>query len=389
MARLTYGWMIVGVLSAAACGGSDKPKPKQVVTEEKEAPPPKKETEEDRAAMRDAAAAAVVPADSTCLPPALKEEKARLELAAIGSDAVLCATDTDPDRLVGELGCWKIDLSSGELAFRSRDLIPGRGVMVKLHQGCAWGHCVPDAEGDTAHMVKSLDGGKVAVLAGDTVHIFEGDGKEPASKLSIRGDKGVTGDVARINWLGDAFVVEAADGVYVFKADGTAVGPVVPLGSKDNKPATGTVSLLDKTRIAIAQQGFSTVHTYDASSGARAKLVRKTPKTPCKPAEMETYFKGETDGVPAKCKAALDKGYGHLVGADAVAGSKNLLVLLRGPRLGELAVLDAKTLAEKKSIRLPWCEGDEGDGAAADKKTEKKAADKDDAADTGADDGGE
>lgn len=380
MARLTYGWMIVGVLSMTACGGSDKPKPKPVVKQEEPPPPPKKETEEDRAAKRDAAATAIVSTNSTCLPPALKEEKARLELAAIGSDAVICATDTDPDRLVGELGCWKIDLASGELAYRSRELIPGRGVMVKLHEGCAWGHCVPDAEGDTAHMVKSADG-KTAVLAGDTIHIFEGDGKEPASKVSIRGDKGVTGDVTRINWLGDAFVVEAADGVYVFKADGTAVGPVVPLGSKDNKPATGTVSLLDKSRIAIAQRGFSTVHTYDATTGARAKLLRRAPKTPCKAADMDAYFQGAGDGVPAKCKAALDKGYGHLVGADAVAGSKNLLVLLRGARAGELAVLDARTLAEKKAIRLSWCEGDEG--------ADKKAADNDDAADTGADDGGE
>jgi len=29
---------------------------------------------------------------------------------------------------------------------------------------------------------------------------------------------------------------------------------------------------------------------------------------------------------------------------------------LRGPRLGELAVIDAKTLAEKKSIKMPWCD---------------------------------
>jgi hypothetical protein len=51
-----------------------------------------------------------------------------------------------------------------------------------------------------------------------------------------------------------------------------------------------------------------------------------------------------------------------------VAGTKNLLMLLRGPRLGELAVVDAKTLAEHKAIRMPWCDeagGGSPPGAAA------------------------
>ena len=34
-------------------------------------------------------------------------------------------------------------------------------------------------------------------------------------------------------------------------------------------------------------------------------------------------------------------------------------MVLRGPRLGELGVLDAKSLDEKKAIKLPWCEGGE------------------------------
>jgi hypothetical protein len=59
--------------------------------------------------------------------------------------------------------------------------------------------------------------------------------------------------------------------------------------------------------------------------------------------------------VSPKCKDFVSKNFSHLVGADAVAGTKNLLVLLRGPRLGELAVLDAKTLAERRTIRMPWC----------------------------------
>jgi len=70
-----------------------------------------------------------------------------------------------------------------------------------------------------------------------------------------------------------------------------------------------------------------------------------------------------TTNLAPKCKEFVSKNYAHLIGADAVAGTKNLLVLLRGPRLGELAVIDAKTLAEHKSIKMPWCD-DAGGGAA-------------------------
>jgi hypothetical protein len=74
------------------------------------------------------------------------------------------------------------------------------------------------------------------------------------------------------------------------------------------------------------------------------------------------------------------KASGHLMGATAVAGAKNFLVLLRGDRLGELGVLDAKSLAEKKAIKLPWCEGKESGGEKKGKeedkpeKADKKAA---------------
>jgi hypothetical protein len=48
-------------------------------------------------------------------------------------------------------------------------------------------------------------------------------------------------------------------------------------------------------------------------------------------------------------------------------------VLLRGDRLGELGVLVAKSLAEKKSIKTPWCA--DGEGGAAAKKEETSGGD--------------
>ncbi|MDQ3370557.1 MAG: hypothetical protein M3680_34495 [Myxococcota bacterium] len=381
------------------CGGGGKKQPaveQPVVKAEK--PAPRRETEEDREAKRQQAATAMIPEDSTCLPLELKEADApRLELAAIGPDAVICAIDTDDSRLLGAIGCWKVDLASGELAYHKREPLPGRGVTVKLDDGCARGFCVPKAkEADVAQLTTSPDGSMTAVLVGDTVHVFSAD-KEHASEFSIRGDQGVTGKPHRLYWVGGSILVEgegeSGTNVWVFKAaDGNAVGAIEGMG-KDARPLatdTGSFSVLDKTRVAIAEQGFSTVTTYEVDTGKRAKLVRKLAKSPCKPAEADAFWKG-AEGAGAKCKDHMAKNFGHLRGADAVSGSKNLLVLLRGRRLGELAVLDAKSLAEKKSIRLPWCEvggaADDADGAADDAPVEKKSSKARKA--TPADDGGE
>jgi hypothetical protein len=103
--------------------------------------------------------------------------------------------------------------------------------------------------------------------------------------------------------------------------------------------------------------------------------VRKLPRVACKPDELDAFWH-DGDKVTDKCRDSIMKASGPLMGADAVMGSKSLLVLLRESRLGELAVMDAKTLAEKKAIKMPWCDagGDKGDAKPdkADKADTKK-----------------
>jgi hypothetical protein len=169
----------------------------------------------------------------------------------------------------------------------------------------------------------------------------------------------------------------------VFKTDGTKVGPITMLGAKDNKPLSthhGSFSILDKTRVAVGYRGMETLNTYDITTGARAKLVRKVPKLSCKPAELDAYWV-DGDKVTDKCKASIEKASGHLMGGTVVAGGKSLLILLRGNRLGELAVVDPKSLAEKSVLKMPWCDGAAADkaadaGAEKEAPAEEKAADK-------------
>ncbi len=344
--------------------------------------PKKPETEADRVKKRRALAAEIVPEGSSCLPAALKEENApRLELAAVGKDAIVCAIDQDPERLLGPVGCWKVDLSSGKLEYKEPAPLPGRGFSVKLDGSCARGYCLPSApESNVVSMAQNLDGSKVAVLAGDEVHIFNAADKAHESSFSVRGEKGVTNEPKTVHFVGNSILVEGVDqgpysAVWVFKTDGTQVGPVTMLGAKGNKPVStykGGFSILDKTRVAVGHRGMETLNTFDVGTGARAKLVRKVGKLKCKPAELDAYWV-DGDKVTDKCKESIAKDRAHLTGATVVAGAKSLLVLLRGPRLGELAVMDARSLAEKSAIQMPWCGGGAAD-ADEDKAPEEQKA---------------
>ena len=352
-----------------ACGGGSKP-PAVVTTtpvEEVKQTLPVAATEEDREKKRHEDAVALIPAGTTCLPAELKNVNApRLELAAIGSDAVVCAVDQDRTRLLGPIACWNVDIKDGSLAYQAPAPLPGRGFSVVFDDRCARGYCLPKEAklpaDPVALMAWSLDGAKVAVLAADTVHIFDASSKAHESSFSIRGDKGVTSEPTAMQWNGDAIFIEASDGttspVYVFKPDGSPVGAIEALGGKDKtvlSTRNGSLMLLDRGRVAISEQGFSALTIYETETGKRTKLVRKLPASPCKKDELDALWHDPSSAVAAKCKDFVNKNYAHLIGADAVAGTKNLLVMLRGPRLGELAVIDAKTLAERKAIKMPWC----------------------------------
>lgn len=388
----TIACWVLPLAVLGGCGGSDKKPVKKPVVKEDDTPKePPPETEQDREAKRKAAALAIVPDGSSCFPPSLREASApRLELAAVNNEAMICATDIDRARLLGPVACWKVGIGDGSLVYQPPGPLPGRSVTVKLDDRCARGFCIPkDAtvpEDKTVHMASSPDGSKMVVIAGDDAHIFDAAGRTRESGFSIRGDKGVTNTPSAVHWVGSSIFIEGTDAgpasyVFQFKSDGQAVGPLMTLERKEAMASTfgGSFLVLDAGRVAVAQKGFTTVTTYDVESGKRTKIQRRVSNGKCKPADLEAFWT-ESGEVPAKCKDHLTKTFAHLIGADAVAGTTNLLALLRGPRLGELAVLDVKNLSEKKSIKLPWCEpaggDDEADAGDDDDDAKSKKAEK-------------
>lgn len=382
----TFARWVGSLVMLAACGGGDnKPVKKPIVKTDPVKTTPV-ESEQDREAKRKAAALAIVPDGSTCFPPSLRDVSApRLELAAVNKEAVICATDVDPSRLLGPVACWKINIGDGSLIYQPAAVLPGRNVTVKLDDRCARGYCIPkDAklpEDKIVHMATNPDGTKVVVVAGDDAHIFDAAGRARESGFSIRGDKGVTNTPLAVHWVGSSIFIEGRDDgpasyVFAFKSDGQSSGPLMSLDKKEAMLNThgGSFIVLDDTRVAVAEKGFTTVTTVEVETGKRTKIVRKVSNGTCKGPEAEAWWL-ETGDLPAKCKDHMAKTFAHLIGADAVAGKTNLLVLLRGERLGDLAVLDVKNLTEKKSIKLPWCETP-GAPAAEDAPAPKEKASK-------------
>lgn len=359
---------VLGPVALLACGGGKKEveEPKPDDTAAVKAPPPKAETEEDRERKRHAEAVQIIPDGASCLPGDLRKPNApRLELAAIGSDAVVCAIDQDRTRLLGPVGCWSIAIRGdhpGALTYQPAAPLPGRGLAVILDDRCARGYCLPkDAKvppDPVALITWNLDNSKVAVLAAGQVHIY--DAATKAHETSFEA-KGVQGDPVAIYWNGEALFVEASDGttaaVWGFKNDGTATGALEPISGKGPLSTKGgSFILLDKTRVAVAEQGMTTLTIFETDTGKRSKLVRKVPASTCKKDELDALWKDANAAASPKCKDSFAKAYSHLVGVDLVAGTKNFLGLLHGPRLGELVVIDSKTLAEKSSIKMQWCD---------------------------------
>ncbi len=386
---------IAGAMVLGACGGGEKKPVKKPIVKVEKPEPPKPETEADRAARRHAAALEIVPEGTSCFPQLLKEKGApRLELAAIDKQAVICAIDRDKSRLLGAVACWRVELGSAGLVYEDDPKpIPGRNVSVLLDGRCARGYCIPkDAklpEDNIVHMAISPDGAKVVVIAGDDAHIFDAAAKAREGGFSIRGDNGVTNTPTGVNWVGNSIFIMGADDkdaesyVFQFRTDGQAVGPLMALGGKKERKLSthdGSFLILDESRVAVAEKGFSSVTAIDVASGKRARSVRRTPNGPCRKKEVASYWSGDGE-IRARCKKHLDSMFTGLIGADAVAGKTNLLALLRGPRLGELAVLDVRNLKEKKSIKLPWCKASDGDADGdadgdVDGESSKKPADK-------------
>ena len=271
-------------------------------------------SESEREAERRKAATAIVPAGSACLPNELRSPSApRLELAAIGSSAVVCAIDQNPARLLGPVACWTVQISGenpGAITYTEPVPLPGRGMPVTLDGRCARSYCLPNDAAvpadSIAQIVWSEEAERVAVLAGDTVHVYNAATKAHERSFSIRGDRGVTSEPIAIYWNGNAIFIEASNHttspIWVFKLDGTALGPIEAVtGTTVPSTRHGSFLLLRPDRVAISEDGFSTLTTYEPETGKRTRLTRKLRASTCKKTELDVLWNHLRVGASPAC----------------------------------------------------------------------------------------
>jgi hypothetical protein len=264
------------------------------------------------------------------------------------------------------------------MTYREPAPLPGRGFPVRLdgeNDRCARGYCVPaDATVPVppiVHLAWSHGGDKVAVAipgAEPEIHIFGAADKAHQGVIKPKdaeaGDKAMQSDLAGILFVGDVVAAvgapnDAGAAVYLFKTDGTAVGAVERFGGKAKGPVSvknGSVAVFGDGMIALSEDAMATITTIDVKTGARAKLVRKQPKTKCKAKDIDALLAGGGEKASDKCKTDYAHQYEPLIGSGLVQGKNNHLVLLRGERYGELSVVDAKTLVENRHFGPAWCE---------------------------------
>jgi hypothetical protein len=377
----------VGLAMAACGGGSDKKKPTKPRTGNKTKPDkPKPETESDREAKRLAIAHEIVPDGSNCLTAELRpaELAPTLEIGAIDGKPVMCAIDTDESRLIGPVACWDIDPKAEKLTYRAPTPLPGRGFPVRLDDRCARGYCLPEdaliPAPPIVHIAWSHGGDKVAVAIPGSepeIHIFIAADKTHVATIKPKdGEKAMTNDLAGILFVGDVVAAigvpnDTGAPVHLFKVDGSGGGAIERFGGKSKGPVSiknGSASVFGDVMVALNEDALTTVTTIDVKTGARGKLVRKQPKSKCKPKEIEALLSGAGEKASDKCKKDYAAQYEPLIGATLVQGKNNHLVLLRGERYGELAVVDAKTLVENRKIKPEWCD-DKADAGPAPETT--------------------
>jgi hypothetical protein len=349
---------------AAACGSNPQPsRPASPVVTKR-----KVETEEERATKRLAAVHQIVPEGASCLPETLKDPSFVLEVGVSDDKPVLCASDADGTRALGIVGCWQVSVTDGDLSYVGTKPLPGRSVLARPDGRCVRGYCLPTASspGEVVDIAWSTSGGEVAVNTrgqAPAIHIFSSDDRSHKRAIALAdGEAAIAGRPEGLLFVGDTIYVaamteEPSTSVWSFRTDGSALGQVKQLGDKASVSLLGgSAMVFGEGNVAFSEHGLTTLTTVEQATGKRIRIVRKTKKGPCKATELDGYFAGAT--VSARCKDHLDTHFEPFVGATMVPGKNNHLVLLRGSRLGEFAIVDGKTLEEKKQLPAQWCPPD-------------------------------
>jgi hypothetical protein len=316
-------------------------------------------------------------ADKACLPseifPRDDSSAAELRLALVGGVPTLCAMPFGEEPR--PIGCWSIDVQKGTLDSSTHVWLPGRSRSVPLEAGgCFDGYCTgerPEADnpGLNGLFVISRDGAQAAIYVRRKISVFSTATKARSVVIDVYDTNApqhtnIGNEPVEMVFPNDKLYVVGSDagpfiGVWTFKADGTRLGRI-NVADKPNAAAVnvygGTVNMLDEHHIGVADGGLRTLLVIDTRTGARTQQKRPIGTGACGQADMMNIVTGDFQSLSKRCTPHARVAFEPYFGTSPVRlPDGTLLTPLSGPAYGSMAILDGRTLAERRRFRLPRC----------------------------------
>lgn len=311
-------------------------------------------------AARDAAAG------GDCLPRALKDKHGKLwlSLGSVGGAPVACVFD---DKRV--VACWDVDIKNHALHARAAAPLPGHSYRVPVVGGCAAGWCGLDVDtgdaGDppTAVVATSTDGAHVAVgiTVGDfaqrTISIYDASTRKRVRTFT----PSISNILVDLCYVDDRVFVIGSDagpfvGVWSARDDGSETHFIEDAHGTMFNISLGGIRVLDEHRVALTDMSSEMMAIVTARSGDRVDVALPPRlRRGCSAGDLES-LEEFNEPVGAACKQYLRREVIPYLGAPMIAqGDGTIVVALHDDALGQLAILDARTMREKKRVRLPIC----------------------------------
>lgn len=316
--------------------------------------------------------------DSKCLPrsvfPKNPEEAITFKLGFARGAPTLCVP-SNADRTAYER-CWTVNAKSGVLSASAATRLMGRSTAATTGpDGCVENYCpVPKPGADQkALFAMSTDDTHAVILVDRTLHVFDARTRAqtaviPISDEKAASDTNIGNEPIEILYLGHTLYVAGSDagpfiGVWLYKDDGKRLGRATDPQKAGQEDATfsvyaGAANIIDDKHVALANAGLRTVQIFDETGKKVQELKRPVAIAPCTAEDMINVDIADVDQLPRSCRLHVRKTFEPYFDVEPVRlPTGDMLIALSGKYLGSLAILDGKTLMEKKRLTLERCGG--------------------------------
>lgn len=289
-----------------------------------------------------------------------------LQLGVMAGKPVACVVrghpPFPPDR---PLACWDLDLATGAMTSRAAAPLPGRGYAVAFDRDCADGYCLPsdemrDApEPDERYTLATSTDGQRAVLwtamRGSAGVVFDQRSRRVVAAIDASDDEGSADDaIVALAFVGSRIVRTGANaGIDERFLGWTATGKRARMTAAMEEAG---LQVLSDHELGFVSALGTVLTTIDVASGRRRVATRVIAECNAQDREHLRTDALEAAAVRPACAAVWPRVGAPYVGAEWIhLPGGAYAVALTGAQVGELAILDGRTLRETRRVPLARC----------------------------------